>query len=82
MRGEPDESKGEHEDVGCVRQTIPVDDHLVALALAVTELVDDGEVRDLHGSPADIEDRRPDQIPYVLAGVATKEGEAHEDAEL
>ena len=54
---------------------------MVAFALAVAQLIDDGEMRNLNAGPTDIENSRPDQIPSVPAIDCAEEVKAHEDAE-
>ena len=64
--GEKDQSQSEDENVGSVSEAVAVDDHLVTLSLTVAELIDDGQMRDLNGSPTDVENSWEGQVPGIL----------------
>ena len=80
-RDKEGQSKGQHEDVGGVGETITVNGHLVTLALTETELVYNCHCRNLYCCPANVEYRRKDDIPCILTSHTIEEVKAEKDAE-
>ena len=56
----------EHREVGERGETVSVTDQVIAPLSIQCDLVNNGHVRDLHGSPANIIQRRHRNVPHCL----------------